>query len=141
MNVFTGIGRLTSDPEIRQAQSGTMIASYTLAIDRYSKDKDHPESDFLRCKCFGKTAEFASKYLYKGVKIGVVGAVRTGSYEDKNGNKVYTTDIFVNEHTFCEKSGQQAKEQPTSATYAQVQPIPAVLNDFEEVISDPDLPF
>lgn len=136
MNVFTGIGRLTKEPEISQTNSGTMIATYTLAIDRYSKDKDHPESDFLRCKCFGKTAEFASKYLHKGVKIGVVGAVRTGSYEDKNGNKVFTTDIFVNEHTFCEKS-QQA--QPT---YTQTQPMPEALSDFEEVISDPNaLPF
>ena len=72
MNVFTGIGRLTKEPEISQTNSGMMIATYTLAIDRYSKDKDHPESDFLRCKCFGKTAEFAGRYLHKGKKIGVV---------------------------------------------------------------------
>jgi single-strand DNA-binding protein len=137
MNIFTGIGRLTADPEIRQTQTGLTVASYTLAIDRYSKDKDK-EADFLRCKCFGKTADFAAHHLFKGTKIGVVGSVRTGSYTDNNGKTVYTTDIIVNEHTFCEKSqgGGQYQQYQTTA-----QPLPETLNDFEEVVSDGDLPF
>lgn len=99
MNVFTGIGRLTADPDVRY--SGDMcVARYTLAIDR-KKD----EADFIRCVCFGKVGEFAEKYLRKGAKVGIVGRIQTGSYKDKDGRTVYTTDIVVNEHTFCESRG------------------------------------
>lgn len=99
MNVFSGIGRLTADPDVRY-NGDLCVARYTLAIDR-RKD----ETDFLRCVCFGKVGEFAEKYLRKGAKVGVVGRVQTGSYKDKDGRTVYTTDIVVNEHTFCESKG------------------------------------
>lgn len=105
MNLFCGIGRLCKDPEIRHTQDGTTIANYTLAIDRVGK-KD--EADFLRCVCFGKVAEFAEKYLTKGIKIAIEGRVQTGSYTNRDGQKVYTTDIVVSSHEFCEskKTGE-----------------------------------
>lgn len=98
LNKFLGCGRLTKDPEMRDA--GEMrVAKYTLAIDRKGKKE---ETDFLNCVCFGKTAEFAEKYLHKGMKIIIVGRVQTGSYTNKDGIKVYTTDIVVEEHEFVE---------------------------------------
>lgn len=104
MNTVTLIGRLTSDPETRTAQSGTVIASYTLAVDRIGEG-----TDFIRCKAFGKAAEFAGKYLKKGTKIAVSGRIETGSYTNKDGQKVYTTDVIVNNHEFCES--RKAEEQ------------------------------
>lgn len=153
MNCFNGIGRLTKDPDISQTQSGIMIAKYTLAIDRQVSSDSHPEADFIRCICFGKTAEFVRNYLSKGMKIGISGRIQTGSYDDKNGNKIYTTDIVVNSHTFCERAtlqqldtaGKVQKERRAAAskpTYQQPAPEPLPdLSDFEEVISDGELPF
>lgn len=103
MNCFNGIGRLVADPEIRHTQDGMAVARYRVAIDRRKKG----EADFIGCVAFGKTAEFAEKYLRKGMKIGISGEIRTGSYE-KDGRKVYTTDVIVNGHTFCEKAGEQS---------------------------------
>lgn len=137
MNSFNGIGRLTADPEITQA-ANTLVAKYTLAIDRYVKQGEHPEADFLRCVCFGKTAEFVRGHLFKGMKVGVSGRVQTGSYTDKDGKKVYTTDIIVSDHTFCEKKSQDANIAPASAPTA----APAYdASQFDEAISDGDLPF
>ena len=103
MNVFCGIGRLTKDPDIRQAGE-TQVARYTLAVDRQKKG----EADFIPCVAFGKAAEFAEKYLSKGMKVGVTGRIQTGSYTNKDGQKVYTTDVIVGSHTFCEKKGEAA---------------------------------
>lgn len=105
MNKVIIIGRLTRDPEVRYTQGDhqTAIASYTLAVDRKTKEK---ETDFISCKAFGKNGEFAEKYLRKGMKIAVVGRIQTGSYTNKDGQKVYTTDVIVEAHEFCEsKSG------------------------------------
>ena len=147
MNSFNGIGRLTKDPDISQTPSGTMIAKYTLAIDRQTAS-DHPEADFIRCVCFSKTAEFARNYLYKGIKVGVSGRVQTGSYKDKNGNTVYTTDIIVNSHTFCEIATLQqldtagrVQNERREAAANEADVMQTELSDFEEVISDGDLPF
>ena len=98
MNKWIGCGRLTRDPEMRDA-NGTMVARYSLAIDRKGKKE---ETDYINCVCFGKTAEFAEKYLKKGTKILIVGRIQTGSYTNKDGQKVYTTDIVVEEHEFVE---------------------------------------
>ena len=98
------IGRLTGSPEVRYSNVNgdqLAIARYTLAVDRKKKD----ETDFIRCVAFGKQGEFAEKYLNKGMKIGVEGRIQTGSYEDKDGKKVYTTDVVVEAHEFCEKKG------------------------------------
>ena len=105
MNCFNGIGRLTNDPDVRY--SGDLcVASYTLAIDRPVKKGAEKATDFIRCGAFGKTGEFAEKYLRKGNRVGVMGRVQTGSYKDKDGRTVYTTDIIVSEHTFCESKPQ-----------------------------------
>ena len=100
MNIAVLIGRLTKDPEIKTTNNLT-IAKYTLAVDRQKKG----EADFISCVCFGKTAEFAAKYLRKGMKVGIEGEIRTGSYERK-GEKVYTTEIAVKSHEFCGEKTQ-----------------------------------
>lgn len=111
MNMVVLMGRLTRDPEVRASQSGLTIASYTLAVDRRFKRDGEPSADFIRCKAFGKTAEFAEKYFRKGVKIAVSGRIETGSYEGKSG-KVYTTDIIVDSQEFCESKSAIGEEEP-----------------------------
>ena len=99
MNFVALIGRLTKDPEIRQAGDKT-VASYTLAIDGRGE-----HTDFIRCQAWEKKAEFVDKYLKKGMKIAITGRIQTGSYTTKDGRKVDTFDIVVNDHEFCEKRG------------------------------------
>lgn len=103
MNKVILIGRLIRDPEIRYSQGdGSMaIARYTLAVDRRF-GRDEQSADFIGCIVFGKGAEFAEKYLQKGVKIAITGRIQTGSYTNKNGQKVYTTDVVVEEQEFAE---------------------------------------
>ena len=115
MNKVIEIGRLTKDPEIRYSQGAntTCIARYTLAVDRKFKQEGQPTADFINCIAFGKLGEFAEKYLHKGVKIAVVGRIQTGSYKNKDGNTVYTTDVVVEEQEFCE-SKSQSNSQPQS---------------------------
>lgn len=113
MNRWVGIGRLTRDADVRytQNQSGEnmAIARYTLAIDRRGKDAG---ADFISCVAFGKNAEFAEKYLHQGMKIAVSGRIQTGNYTNKDGQKVYTTDVVIEEQEFCEsKASDQPKEQ------------------------------
>ena len=104
MNRVILMGRLTRDPEVRQpAQDGApAVARYTLAVDRrYSRDGEQ-SADFISCVTFGKNADFAEKYLKQGMKIAVVGRIQTGSYTDRDGNRVYTTDVVVEDHEFAE---------------------------------------
>lgn len=101
MNNVVLIGRLTADPEVKDYGKGKnagTVANYTLAVDRAGSE----DADFIRCCAFNGGAEFAEKYLTKGMKIAVRGEIRTGSYENKNGDKVYTTEVIVNQHEFCE---------------------------------------
>lgn len=105
MNHVTLMGRATKDAEVRTAGE-TQVARYTLAVDRMGKKDGQPSADFLNCVCFGKTADFAGKYIRKGTKIAVEGRIQTGNYTNKDGVKVYTTDILVNSHYFCEKREQ-----------------------------------
>lgn len=104
MNKVILIGRLTKDPEIRYSQQNdTAIARYTLAVDRMFKHDGEPQADFIRCVAFGKPAEFAENYLHKGVKIAVTGRIQTGSYINRDGQKVYTTDVVAESQEFCER--------------------------------------
>lgn len=108
MNKVTLIGRLARDPETRYTQGNEpmCIARYTLAVDRrFKRDGDEQTADFISCVAFGKQGEFAEKYLHKGIKIAVNGRIQTGSYTNKDGVKVYTTDVVVEEHEFCENKG------------------------------------
>lgn len=107
MNKVELIGRLTRDPDIRYAQNGTQIARYTLAVDRRGKKG---ECDFISCIAFQKGAEFAEKYLRKGMKLAIVGHIQTGSYTNKDGQKIYTTDVVLEDQEFVEK-----KEDSTPA--------------------------
>lgn len=104
MNKVILIGRLTRDPDVRysQGETATAVARYTLAVERRFKREGDQTADFVSCVTFGKTAEFAEKYLRQGIKIAVSGQIQTGSYTNKEGQKVYTTDVVVEEQEFAE---------------------------------------
>jgi len=108
MNKVILIGRLTRDPEIRYTQNDTAVARYTLAVDRMYKREGEPQADFIRCVAFGKPAEFAEQYLCKGIKIAVTGRIQTGSYTDRDGQKVYTTDVVAESQEFCERKAESS---------------------------------
>ena len=117
MNKVILMGRLTRDPEVRYSagESGTAIARYTLAVDRRFKRDGEATADFISCVSFGRTAEFAEKYFRQGLKVLVAGRIQTGSYTNNSGQKVYTTDVIVEEQEFAEgknSSQQGAGQQP-----------------------------
>lgn len=123
MNQCCLLGRLTKNPEVRytQGQNPMAVARYTLAVDRRTKEK---ATDFISCIAFGKSAEFAERYLKQGTKIAVTGEIRTGSYQKQDGTKVYTTDVVVNSHEFCEKLSDQAPQEPSGSVGEGFMPIP-----------------
>ena len=132
MNKVTLIGRVVRDADIRYSQGAntTCVAKYTLAVDRKFKQEGQPTADFINCIAFGKLGEFAEKYLHKGVKIAVTGRIQTGSYKNKDGNTVYTTDVVVEEQEFCEsKSQSNSQQQPTSSNDNSFMSIPDNLED------------
>ncbi|MDE6318501.1 MAG: single-stranded DNA-binding protein [Lachnospiraceae bacterium] len=111
MNKVILMGRLTRDPEVRysQGENATAIARYTLAVDRrFNRNNDEQTADFINCVAFGRSGEFAEKYLHKGTKIAVTGRIQTGSYTNKDGVKVYTTEVVVEEHEFAESKNASA---------------------------------
>ena len=107
------MGRLTRDAEIRSSQGGnpTTIARYTLAVDRRFKRDGDQTADFINCIAFGKSAEFAEKYFHKGTKVVVTGRIQTGSYTNKDGQKVYTTDVVVEDQEFAESKATSQQNQ------------------------------
>lgn len=117
MNKVILMGRLTRDPEVRysQGENASAVARYTLAVDRrYNRDGEQ-SADFISCVAFGKNGEFAERYLHQGTKVVVSGRIQTGSYTNRDGQKVYTTDVVVEEQEFAEsKASQQgnANTQP-----------------------------
>lgn len=117
MNKVILIGRLTKDPDVRytQGQNSMAVARYTLAVDRNRKQDNGQNADFINCISFGRGGEFAEKYLHKGTKIAVVGRLQTGSYTNKDGQKVYTTDVIVDEQEFCEGKSENAQPGPEPA--------------------------
>ena len=106
MNKTVLIGRLTRDVELRNA-GATLVARYTLAVDRKYKREGEQAADFIPCIAFGRNAEFAQKYLTKGKKIAIVGRIQTGSYTKQDGTKVYTTDVVVEEQEFVESKASE----------------------------------
>lgn len=118
MNKWIGMGRLTRDPEIRYTQGNEpmCIARYTLAVDRRNKKDGQDNADFIPCVAFGKAAEFVEKYVKKGTKLAVVGRIQTGSYTNKDGQKVYTTDVMIEEQEFAESKASQQGGQKQTAT-------------------------
>ena len=104
MNKVILMGRLTRDPDVRYSagENSTAVARYTLAVDRrFHRDGD-ATADFIGCVAFGRQAEFAEKYLRQGTKIAITGRIQTGSYTNREGQKVYTTDVVVEEQEFAE---------------------------------------
>ena len=105
------MGRLVRDPEIRysQGENSLAIARYTLAVDsrgRSNQGEGQPTADFIRCVAFGQRAEFAEKYMHQGMRMLVSGSIQTGSYQNKDGQTVYTTDIIVDDQEFADSKGQ-----------------------------------
>ena len=114
MNKVILMGRLTRDPEVRRS-GDTVVANYTLAVDRRHGRKDgnnNDTTDFISCVTFKSQAEFAEKYLKQGTKILVTGRIETGSYTNRDGQKVYTTKVVVHEHEFTEKRSTGLQQQP-----------------------------
>ena len=147
MNKVILMGRLTREPDVRYSQNaeGSMaVARYTLAVDRRrGRNSDNEQSaDFISCVAFGRSGEFAEKYLHQGTKIVVTGRIQTGSYTNKDGQRVYTTDVVVEEQEFAESKGSSSNDG--DSTYVSNRPAPASAGDGFMNIPDgieEDLPF
>ena len=124
MNKVILMGRLTRDPEVRYSagENALAIARYTLAVDRRFKRDGDQTADFIGCVAFGKLGEFAEKYLRKGTKVVVTGRIQTGSYTNRDGNKVYTTDVVVEDQEFAES---KAASQANGNNYTPARPEPS----------------
>lgn len=138
MNKVILMGRLARDPEVRYSQGAQplAIARYTLAVDRRGSKQGEQSADFINCIAFGKSGEFAEKYLHQGTKIVVTGRIQTGSYTNRDGQKVYTTDVVVEEQEFAEskKNTQPAPEPAPAGGYEGFMNIP-------DGVEDEGLPF
>lgn len=137
MNKVILMGRLTKDPDVRYSQANppVAVARYSLAVHKRFKKEGEQDADFINCIALGKNGEFAEKFLKKGMQISIVGRIQTGSYTDKDGKKIYTTDVVVEEHYFTEsKNNGQATNNTSSDSTEAFYPI-------DENIDDADLPF
>ena len=143
MNKVILMGRLTRDPEMRNSngESNTAIARYTLVVDRRYKREGEAGADFISCVAFGRSAEFAEKYFRQGLKIVITGRIQTGSYTNRDGNKVYTTDVVVEDQEFAESkaAGQAANSRPPQKP----EPMPVDADGFMNIPDgiDEELPF
>lgn len=128
MNKVILMGRLTRDPEVRYSagESSTAVAKYTLAVDRRFKRDGEQTADFISCTVFGKGAEFAEKYFRQGTKIVVSGRIQTGSYTNKEGQRVYTTDVVVDEQEFAESKAASSDNQGQGGYQPAFKPTPSV---------------
>jgi single-strand DNA-binding protein len=116
MNKTVLMGRLTADPQVRYSQgdNATAVARYTLAVNRKFKKDGEPTADFISCVVFGRSAEFTEKYFRKGMQVAISGRIQTGSYTNKDGQKVYTTDVVVEEQEFAESKAASQQNQQNS---------------------------
>lgn len=148
MNKVILMGRLTRDPEVRysQGENATAVARFTLAVDRRIKRDNEASVDYINCVSFGRSAEFAEKYFHKGTKIAIVGRIQTGSYTNKDGQKVYTTDIVIEEQDFAESKAASQQNNSGNAQNASnnqqaQQPKPQTSPDGFMSADDEGLPF
>ena len=148
MNKVILMGRLTRDPEVRYSQgdNAMAIARYTLAVDRRfnRNNNDENSADFIGCVAFGKSAEFAERYLHKGTKIVATGRIQTGSYVNKDGVKVYTTDVVVEDQEFAESkaaSDNNAGFAQAPAASAPTAPAGDGFMNIPDNVDDSGLPF
>ena len=144
MNKVILMGRLTRDPDIRcsTGERDMTIARYTLAVDRRYKREGESGADFISCVAFGRSAEFAEKYFRQGLKVVVTGRIQTGSYTNRDGNKVYTTDVVVEEQEFAESKAASQRNREESSQ-ERPEPMPVDENGFMTLPEDFDeeLPF
>ena len=138
MNRADLIGRLVRDPDVRytQGNNSMAVAKFTLAVDRKIKRDNEQNADFINCVAFGKAGEFVEKYFHKGMKVAVSGRIQTGSYTNKEGQKVYTTDIVVEEQEFCESKNNNGGNE----SMGRPEPEKSEFMNIPEGI-DEDLPF
>lgn len=148
MNKVILMGRLTRDPEVRYSQgdNATAIARFTLAVDRRIKRDNEASVDYINCVSFGRSAEFTEKYFHKGTKIVIAGRIQTGSYTNKDGQKVYTTDIVIEEQDFAESKAASQQNNSGNAQNASnnqqaQQPKPQTSPDGFMSADDEGLPF
>ena len=133
------VGRLTKDVELKYTQSGMAVAKFILAVNRQFKKDGQPDADFITCTAFSKTAENLANFMRKGSQIGVVGSIQTGYYDDKDGKRVYTTDVICNNIQFLEsRQEQQGGQQQYQAPQPQYQ---APKQQYRQPMNDEDLPF
>lgn len=147
MNRVCLMGRLTSDPELRQSVNGISSCSFSVAVDRWYKDQNGGRQvDFISCTAWRQTAEFICRYFSKGKMIGIEGVIRTRNYDDKRYPDVkhYVTEVLVDHAYFGGDSGgskSSSASPPPQHQSSAAAPASADLSDFEEVVSDSDLPF
>ena len=145
MNKVILMGRLTRDPEVRYSagNNSMAVARYTLAVDRRFRRDGESNADFIGCVAFGRSAEFAEKYLRQGTKIVVTGRIQTGSYTNRDGQKVYTTDVVVEDQEFAEskaaasENGMMRQSAP-SPMAASPMPSPAQASSADGFMNIPD---
>ena len=140
MNKTVLMGRLTADPQVRYSQgdSATAVARYTLAVDRRFRRDGEPTADFIPCVVFGRSAEFAEKYFRQGMRVLVSGRIQTGSYTNKEGQRVYTTDIIADDQEFADSKNASAggKQAPEMG-----KPIGDGFMSIPDGVEDESLPF
>lgn len=147
INSVVLVGRLTKDVELRKTQSGNSVVSFTLAVGRNSKQPGQPEADFIQCQAWNKTAELMHQYLHKGSLVGISGRIQTSNYTDKEGKKVYTTGIIVNNVQFLDSKEDRQPDagngwNPKGAYKAQETYSTNYDEDYSQLdISNDDLPF
>lgn len=133
MNRFFGIGRLTKEPDFRSTTNGKSVCTFTIAINRRFKTEGQQQADFIPIVAWGKTADICAKYLHKGSQVAVCGSIQTRSYDDKNGNKVYVTEVNAEEVQFLSKGNNEAESgsvSPQNGFESQMMPV-----------EDDDVPF
>lgn len=145
MNKVILMGRLTRDPDIRvtTGENTMTIARYTLAADRRTRktDTNEPTADFISCVAFGKAAEFAEKYFHQGMRVLITGRIQTGSYTNKDGQKVYTTDVIIDEQEFADsRAAGQVNSTGTEASQADSMPGDGFMN-LPVGVEDDGIPF
>jgi len=147
MNKVVLMGRLTRDPEVRysQGENALAIARYTLAVDRRFKRDGEQTADFINCVVFGKSAEFTERYFRQGMRVLVSGRIQTGSYTNKDGNKVYTTEVVVEEVDFADSRRSDNAAPAGAPAGAPANSMPAPESDAADPMGgfdvDGDIPF
>ena len=140
MNKVILMGRLTRDPEVRYSagNNSMAVARYTLAVDRRFRRDGENNADFIGCVAFGKSAEFAEKYLRQGTKIIVTGRIQTGSYTNRDGQKVYTTDVVVEDQEFAESKAAASESGMMRQSAPSPMPSPAQASSADGFMNIPD---